>query len=268
MGSATPENERHSYSAGGHYTRNIIRAKGLVIISPAARPARSKGRPANPLVTRERIAQAALDLVVEHGYDRLTMAGVARRIGVAPSALYNHVDGKSALLAVLQDAVMGLVDVDPLHAAVRGEVPVAEAVRAWARSYRDVFARHTPLIPVIATLPVAGAPATQAMYDAVAAALRTGGVPDEQIMPRVIACESFIYGSAFDVHAPAHVFETVPGDAELPAFAAASESFRATVATGRTASECPAPSGSSPGEANPYADAPFEQGLDLLLAGL
>ena len=136
------------------------------------------------------------------------------------------------------------------------------------RSYRDVFARHTPLIPVIATLPVAGAPATQAMYDAVAAALRTGGVPDEQIMPRVIACESFIYGSAFDVHAPAHVFETVPGDAELPAFTAASESFRATVATGRTASECPAPSGSSPGEANPYADAPFEQGLDLLLAGL
>ena len=267
MGSVTPENERHSYSAGGHYTRNIIRAKGLVIISPAARPARSKGRPANPLVTRERIAQAALDLVVEHGYDRLTMAGVARRIGVAPSALYNHVDGKSALLAVLQDAVMGLVDVAPLHAAVRGELPVAEAVRAWARSYRDVFARHTPLIPVIATLPVAGAPATQAMYDAVAAALRTGGVPDEQIMPRVIACESFIYGSAFDVHAPAHVFETVPGDAELPAFAAASESFRAA-ASGSSSEGADAGGTEPPAAPNPYADAPFEQGLDLLLADL
>lgn len=238
------------------------------VINASPAPPRRKGRPANPLVTRERIAQAALELTAEHGYDRLTMAAVARRLGVATSALYNHVDGKTALMTVLQDAVMGLVDVAPLHAAVRGELSVAQALRAWARSYREVFAQHTPLIPVIATLPVAGAPATQAMYDAVAAALCTAGVPEEQIMPRVIACESFIYGSAFDVNAPAHLFETVPGDAELPAFDAASESFRATVATGRAAGERPARSGSSPGGANPYADAPFEQGLDLLLAGL
>lgn len=216
---------------------------------------RGRGRPAQPAVTRDTIAAAALELTLESGYDKLTMSALARHVGVAPSALYNHIANKAELLVLLQDAVMGLVDTEPLLRATRGEISVADALRAWARSYRDVFAEHTPLVQVIATLPVAGAPRTQEMYDAVAAALFHAGVPAHQVMPRVVAMESFIYGSAFDTHAPAHIFEVpAEGSQELPELRRATEAFK--------------PGAAGAAGSNPYAEEPFTVGLDLLLADL
>lgn len=218
---------------------------------------RRRGRPLSPAVTREGICAAALEIAREQGYESLTMARLARRLGVAPSALYNHIGSKDELLALLQDAVMGEVSVAELEAAARGEAPVVEAMRAWARSYRAVFAAHPPLIPVIATLPIAGAPRTQGVYEAVCAALARTRLRPAEVLARVIALESFIYGSAYDVTAPAEIFDVAEGRTALPALAAAVEAFQAgRVRAGRTDG------------ANPYADAPFEAGLDLLLADL
>ncbi|MCK6096425.1 TetR/AcrR family transcriptional regulator [Micrococcus sp. EYE_162] len=230
---------------------------------------RRRGRPRHQAATREGIATAALEVARSHGYERLTMAAVARRLGVAPSALYNHVTGKADLLALLQDEVMGEVEVDGLRAAVAGEVPVREAVRDWAHSYRRVFAGHTPLIPMIATLPIAGAEQTQRMYDAVAAALGAAGVAETEVLPRIIALESFIYGSAFDVHAPAHLFEVAAAPGELPAFQAAAAACRRDIGIGIDGSHA-TDEGPAVGTlgVNPYADDPFETGLELLLAGL
>lgn len=209
------------------------------------RTRRRRGRPLSPALSREAIADAALAVARTEGYEGLTMAAVGRRLGVAPSALYNHIRGKHELLVLLQDAVMGEVSLTELEAAIRGEAPVVAALRAWARSYRDVFAAHPPLIPLIATLPIEGAPSTQRVYETVCA-----------VLARVIALESFIYGSAYDVDAPADIFEVAGAQERLPALGAAAEAFRAGGGTRAT------------GARNPYADAPFEEGLDLLLAGL
>lgn len=233
--------------------------------SPATGTGRRRGRPREQAVTREGIAQAALAVARAQGYERLTMAVVARRLGVAPSALYNHVAGKAELLALLQDAVMGEVEVDVLRRAARAEIPVRDAVRAWAHSYRRVFAVHTPLIPMIATLPIAGAERTQRMYDAVSAALAAAGMPETEVLPRVIALESFIYGSAFDVHAPAHLFEVPATPGELPAFQRASAAYRRRDDADADADEATARGTLG---VNPYADGPFETGLELLLTGL
>lgn len=220
--------------------------------------ARGRGRPAQPAVTRERLAQAALEITRSAGYQKLTMSRVAQHLGVAPSALYNHVSGKADLLVLLQDAVMGEVSVTELEDAAAGRRGVREAVHAWARSYRDVFAHHTPLIPVIATLPVEGARKTARMYDALAAALSAAGVPQERIMARVIALEAFLFGAAYDVDAPAEIFSYDDPQDGLPAFRAAISAFRARVDDG----------GTSGTGGNPYADDPFELGLDLLTADL
>ena len=88
------------------------------------------------------------------------------------------------------------------------------------------------------------------------AALARTGLAPEQVLARVIALESFIYGSAYDVDAPADIFEVAGAQERLPALGAAAEAFRAGGGTRAT------------GARNPYADAPFEEGLDLLLAGL
>jgi AcrR family transcriptional regulator len=55
------------------------------------------------LVRREQIIQAALSLVGSQGLRRLSVASLARRVGLVPSALYRHFKGKDEVIdAVLQ----------------------------------------------------------------------------------------------------------------------------------------------------------------------
>ena len=54
---------------------------------------------------REQLAQAALELIAAHGLNRLSVARVARRVGLVPSAIYRHFAGKDDLL----DAVIALI---------------------------------------------------------------------------------------------------------------------------------------------------------------
>jgi AcrR family transcriptional regulator len=61
-------------------------------------------------VRQEQLAQAALALIAAHGLNRLSVARVARRVGLVPSAIYRHFAGKDALL----DAVIALIR-DRLH---------------------------------------------------------------------------------------------------------------------------------------------------------
>lgn len=231
-----------------------------------AGPRRQAGRPVTPVLSRERIAQAALELVTLDGADRMTMAALARHLGVAASALYNHIGGKAELTALLQDAVMGRVDVSSLEALLQGSGSLESALADWGRSYREAFAAHPPLIPLIATLPISGAPATRGMYDVVAAALCHAGVPDQQVVPVIIAFESFLFGSAMDVHAPATIFTSQPGESDAPIFQRSVDSFTAALATrdeGAAVAEQDAQQDED--QRNPYADAPFEFGLEALI---
>ena len=124
------------------------------------------------MLDQDGITAAALQLIGKSGYDGFTMAALARTLNVAPSALYNHVSSKRDVLVLVQDHLTSFVDV----AAFEAE-PWDQAVRDWAWSYRDVFSKHTPLIPVIAVLPVTDAPKTLAMYEAVSAGFGRAGFP-------------------------------------------------------------------------------------------
>ncbi len=54
---------------------------------------------------QEQIAQAALSLIAQHGLKRLSVAAVARRVGLVPSAIYRHFDGKDAVIDTVMDLV-------------------------------------------------------------------------------------------------------------------------------------------------------------------
>ncbi|MGW6173798.1 TetR/AcrR family transcriptional regulator [Arthrobacter sp. NPDC055138] len=212
--------------------------------APTSNGHRPAGRPTEKLLSKELMTTAALGLIEARGYEALTMSGLARSLGVAPSALYNHVASKHDVLLLLQDHLMARVDV-----AAFSELPWPDAVRRWAWSYRDVFTHHAPLIPVIAVLPVTGAPHTLAMYEAVAAGFLQAGWPEPQVVPAIVALESFIFGSAFDVTAPADIFES-------GGLAAANPVFTSAVRAQDT------------GTAGSAADAAFQLGLEALIAGL
>ncbi len=213
----------------------------------AGQAKRRAGRPPHAVLGPDRITKAALKLIARDGYKGLTMSALARMLSVAPSALYNHVSSKRDVLLLVEDQLMGSVDVSGFTNA-----PWKEAVRRWARSYRDVFARHTPLIPVIAVLPVTNAPATVRMYEAVTAGFLAAGWPAEEIVDAIVALESFIFGSAFDVSAPADIFD--PGE-----LAADAPLFTAAVEARSQGKSWPPPQPS---------DSAFELGLESLLTGL
>jgi len=219
-----------------------------VTADPSKGARRRAGRPSAAVLNQEGITSAALALIGKKGYDGLTMAALARQLDVAPSALYNHVASKSDVLVLVEDHLAALVDVSGF-----GSASWEDAVRTWAWSYRDVFAQHTPLIPVIAVLPVTDAPQTLAMYETVSAGFVAAGFPEDRIVSAIVALESFILGSAYDVTAPADIFDAGSMAEATPHFTAAVRSLAAR------------------GEQRPDerpADVAFGLGLEALIVGL
>ena len=53
------------------------------------------------MLTRERIVEAGLAIVDEQGHERLTMRGLAQRLGVTATAIYHYVDGRDDLLEAI-----------------------------------------------------------------------------------------------------------------------------------------------------------------------
>ncbi|WP_313811343.1 TetR/AcrR family transcriptional regulator [Glutamicibacter sp.] len=204
---------------------------------------RRAGRPRKAVLNKDRITEHALSLVSTDGYEALTMSRLAKSLGVAASALYNHVSSKHDLLQWIQELVMAEID-----ATVFDTLDIEQALVQWATSYRDTFARHIPLIPVIAVLPVADSPRTLNMYERVAEALRDYGMDDEVIIPSIVALESFIFGSAMDTAAPHDIFETKDHKDATPNFTQAVADQRAT---GRNTS-----------------DDSFQRGLRAMVSGL
>jgi AcrR family transcriptional regulator len=215
-----------------------------VIADPSKGARRRAGRPSAAVLNQEGITSAALALIGKKGYEGLTMAALARQLEVAPSALYNHVASKSDVLVLVEDHLAALVDVSGF-----GSASWEDAVRTWAWSYRDVFAQHTPLIPVIAVLPVTDAPQTLAMYETVSAGFLAAGFPEDRIVSAIVALESFIFGSAYDVTAPADIFDAGSMAGATPHFTAAVRSLAAR------------------GDERP-ADVAFGLGLEALIVGL
>jgi len=56
-------------------------------------------------IRREQIAEAALAVVAGQGVRRLSMAAVARRVGLVPSGIYRHFAGKAAMLDAVLDVL-------------------------------------------------------------------------------------------------------------------------------------------------------------------
>jgi AcrR family transcriptional regulator len=83
---------------------------------------------------REQIAEAALSLIASQGLRRLSMAAVARRVGLVPSGIYRHFKNKDELL----DAVLDRVEVRLL-----ANVKVSRAEHSDALDcLKDVLMRH------------------------------------------------------------------------------------------------------------------------------
>ena len=89
-------------------------------------------------VRQEQIAQATLELVAAGGLKKLSVAAVARRVGLVPSALYRHFKGKDEVL----DATLGLIQ-DKLRDNVRA---VSEETDDALEQLHGLLMRHVRMI--------------------------------------------------------------------------------------------------------------------------
>jgi len=95
---------------------------------------RSRGRPSLPL---ERILAAALELVDEQGADALSMRSLAQRLGSGTATLYRHFAGRSELVALMVDRMIGETDLPAV-----ASMPWQQACISLAQNMFDALSRH------------------------------------------------------------------------------------------------------------------------------
>lgn len=157
------------------------------------------GRPRTPLLDRERITTAALELVDAQG--EFSVPQIARRLGVQTGSLYHHVDGRDGIVELLRERVTEAIDAGTLDLR-----PWDAAIAAWARSYRAAFAAHPRAIPLLMTNPVR-APRVLEHYERAVTLLLDAGFGTADVMPVIIALENMVLGSALDLAAPEAMWE-------------------------------------------------------------
>ncbi|BCJ60041.1 TetR/AcrR family transcriptional regulator [Micromonospora endophytica] len=86
------------------------------------------------------VVRAAAQLADEVGYDRLTLAELANRLGVALPSLYKHVKGADALMQKLSTLATAELAAETTTAAAGRSG--ADALRVVAHAYRSYAHRH------------------------------------------------------------------------------------------------------------------------------
>ena len=131
---------------------------------------------------------AARELVTEHGADARTMRALARRLDVAPNALYSHVRDKTDLLDQLLDDLLAGVEVPA------GGDPLAGVETIMTSAYATLTA-HPELVPLFLVRQGARGPNAVALGKAMDALLGRAGVPDVPDARRALIVHTIGYAA-------------------------------------------------------------------------
>ncbi|MFD8983771.1 TetR/AcrR family transcriptional regulator [Streptomyces sp. NPDC059564] len=148
-------------------------------------------RPRKPLLSRDRIVEAAGALVDAEGLEAVSTRRLAAALGVSGPSLYNHFRTKDAILEAVADAVSARVDLSMFD----GGSDWRTALHAWAHSYRDALSDHPNIVPVLARGP-GRRPAGLRLADAVFGAMTAAGWPPAHATRIGALMRYFILGSA------------------------------------------------------------------------
>lgn len=99
-----------------------------------------------PVLTRESIVHAAVEVIEQEGVNALSMRRVAGQLGVAVMSLYNHVSNKTALLQGVAEYVINTLEL----AETTGQDWKADA-RALVRAFRKTAHDYPRCMTVVFT---------------------------------------------------------------------------------------------------------------------
>lgn len=155
-------------------------------------------RPKTPLLSREKIARAALEVADDHG--RLTMTQLAKRLGVASPSLYNHVADLDEVLELMREVIH--LEQGP---KIDPSWPWQEVVRHVAYHDRNSIGQYPWLA---ADLMISQVSAEEPIESVVACAevLRTAGFTPQEVYQIIGTIDLLTSGGALDLGAPERVY--------------------------------------------------------------
>ncbi len=118
------------------------------------------------------IIAAAREYLADQGASGLSMRAVAGRLGVAPNALYSHIDGKATLVDAVLDDLIGEI---PLPSAT---VAPRDGVAAIMRDSYDALVRHPDLVALSLARQGSGGANAWRLGDRILELFTEAGVPD------------------------------------------------------------------------------------------
>ena len=192
-------------------------------------------RPKVNLLSVDLIADAAIELA-DSG-ERFGVNALARRLGVTPSSLYNHVDGRDAIVELMRSRLAARYIAEP----ATGEWD--EVVTATVRGLRMLYAEHPLIVPLLVDKTITSAVVID-NYDRLATALVEAGFPEEEVLTIIAVIDAFTIGFGYDVASPDEIWRP-----ETP-----------TATLGRLVAEAQ--------RGRERADRAFEIGLEMLLDSL
>ncbi|MGY3319658.1 TetR/AcrR family transcriptional regulator C-terminal domain-containing protein [Arthrobacter sp. TE12232] len=195
------------------------------------------GRPLAPLISIDGLVTASLELVDETG--DFSLPKLARRIGVSQSSIYNHVSGREEILELMRRRIIS----ETPYPALQG-LSWEDTLRVVIRAYRDAFARHPRLAPLMVLQTVQDAKVI-GLYEDLALALEGAGFEGKDVVSAITTIDSFALGAALDLAAPDVVW--APSGEGFPALTRALEHAGPPRQRGEDA---------------------FNFGLDVIIAGL
>ncbi len=151
-------------------------------------------------LTADRIVDAAIVLLDEHGADALTFRALAHALRTGSGAIYHHVAGKEELLAAAAEAVLGPVLAAPEARAGRdtpgatGSRDPRESVRALALALFDTIDAHPWLAAQVIADP--GRPTNLRLNELIGGAVIAMGTPDAALFDASTAIVAYVLGAA------------------------------------------------------------------------
>lgn len=156
---------------------------------------RPPGRPLRPPLTEEQIGAAALALIDERGWGKLTMASLAAALGVRAPSLYHHLSSQQDVVHLVRRQVVRKMAVPEID-----EMPWEAAAIAWGTAYYLAFNQHPNAIQVLAMTPIEDEE-TFAMYEGLLRVLKRAGFRATPAIDMITGVENLAMGFAYEHNA-------------------------------------------------------------------
>ncbi|MCP2323514.1 AcrR family transcriptional regulator [Hamadaea flava] len=145
---------------------------------------------------RDRIIQAAVELVDSGGVEALTFRALAERLGSGTATLYRHMADRAELVGEVVDHILGEID---LTAGNRPDEDWQTALAALCDELFTVLARHQHATPLLAEHVPTG-PRAMAFREACLAAMLNAGLAPTTAAISAATLGRYTLGFAMQMH--------------------------------------------------------------------